>query len=297
MSSAIDIRRALVLSGGGALGAYQAGALAALRAHDLRFEAISAASIGVLHALAWNRGDMVLDLREHWRDNVRRLLPFDARRLLRLRNPFQFKASMDGVVRRYRDSHPRPDDAGQVPITVSLTEASTGANRLVDTSDPSLTDGERVAVYKAATAIPALGDRPVRIWQDHYYDGGFTNNLPVEPFLEADLDEVWLIPLFPDVSSARWKRPLARAVAAVRRRARNPWILGASGLMEQGLRPTDLSGCRAAVHVIRPADPARLFTLRQGLTFSVRHIDRLHLQGRLDADAVCQRYRESRRQR
>lgn len=91
MSRHAPVRRGLVLSGGAALGAYQAGGLGVLKAHGIQFEALAAASIGVLHALAWNRGDMVYDLQEHWRDNARRLRPVNARRLLALQNPFEIQ--------------------------------------------------------------------------------------------------------------------------------------------------------------------------------------------------------------
>jgi predicted acylesterase/phospholipase RssA len=291
MTPTRKIRRGLVLSGGAALGAYQAGALGALRAHGLEFEIMSAASIGVLHALAWNRGSMVYELQEHWRDNVKRLVPFDLKRLLVAKNPFRFQSSMDGVVRRYRDTHPQPEEPGQVPIVVSITVASTGENLLVDTADPGLTEAERVAALKAATAIPALGDGAVRFRGRACYDGGFTNNLPVEPLLGRGLDELWLIPLFPPRSDARWKRPLLGAMDRVRRRVRSPWVKGAAGLVEQAFLPPAVRDFPGRVVIIRPPDAYRQFTLRKALTFSVKHIDRLFVKGRADGDRACREYR------
>jgi predicted acylesterase/phospholipase RssA len=263
-----------------------------LKARGIRFEALAAASVGVLHALAWNRGDMVFELQEHWRDNVRRLRPFHPRRLLTLRNPFQFGRSFDGVVRRYRSTHPRIDDEGQVPITVSLTRAASGSNLLVNTSDPQWTDAERVAIYKAATTIPALGDGAVRIRGERYYDGGFTNNLPVEAFSGAGLDEVWLIPLFDLAAADRPGRggTLARLVRAAGQRAASPWLLGAAGLWEQLLRPRSAGRIAPRVVTIAPAEPARFFTVRRALTFSQAHIDRLFERGRQDAERICREY-------
>ncbi|MFH2007596.1 MAG: patatin-like phospholipase family protein [bacterium] len=284
-------RRGLVLSGGAALGAYQAGVLGALRAHDIEFEVIAAASIGVLHALAWNRGDMVHHLQDHWRDNVTRLRPFDVTRLLTFNNPFRFQGSMDGVVRRYRTTHPRADAPGQVPIIVSLTHASTGRNLLVDTSDPTLTAEERIAVLKAATTIPALGDGAIRFRGRAYYDGGFSNNLPVEPLLDRGLDELWLVPLFPPRSAARWKRPLAGLVERFRRRARNPWLLGTAGLVDQAIALPGQAAFAGRVVDIRPPDALRQFTVRKALTFSVKHIDQLVAMGHRDGVSACRHYR------
>ena len=185
---------------------------------------------------------------------------------------------------------------GQLPIWVSLTRAATGQNRLVNSFDRDWTDAERAAIYKAATAIPALGDGAVRIRDAVYYDGGFTNNLPVEAFDGAGLDELWLIPLFDLAAAGRPRRggAAARLLRAAGRRAASPWLLGAAGLCEQLLRPKSPGRIAPRVVVIRPPEPSRYFTVRRALDFSLGHIDRLYEQGHRDAERTCRAYVERR---
>jgi predicted acylesterase/phospholipase RssA len=48
-----EIKRALVLAGGGAKGAYAFGCLEAFKCHDIHFDAVAGTSVGALNALVW----------------------------------------------------------------------------------------------------------------------------------------------------------------------------------------------------------------------------------------------------
>lgn len=50
------MRRALVLAGGGAKGAYAFGCLRAFRRCGIRFDAVTGTSVGALNALIWSAG-------------------------------------------------------------------------------------------------------------------------------------------------------------------------------------------------------------------------------------------------
>lgn len=70
-----DCTFALALAGGGARGAYQAGALLALAEHGFRFRAVAGTSIGALNGAWYAQGDGSAGhqhrLCEHWRDAAR----------------------------------------------------------------------------------------------------------------------------------------------------------------------------------------------------------------------------------
>jgi predicted acylesterase/phospholipase RssA len=287
-----EIRRGLVLPGGAALGAYQAGALKAIRGHGIKFHAIAATSIGVLHALAWNRGEMVMSLDKHWREDVKGFAPFDPKRLLKLKSPFQYKSSMEQVFNRYRVGQPTPSEPGHVPIFVSLTEADSGENVAFSVSAPGNSAEDREKACKATTVIPLFGDDPIEIKGKRYYDGGFTKNMPISFLDEMDLDEIWVISLVPPVARRDWAGPYHRAILRARARTRNPWLLGAAGLAAQMFNPEDPFRCSKKLVVIRPSSHGVInakFIIR-GLTFSEKNIDWLLRLGREDAEKAVRGY-------
>jgi len=286
-----NIRRGLVLSGGAALGAYQAGALQVIAQYGVTFEVIAATSIGVLHALAWNRG-IVDELDEHWRENVSKLNPFDAGRLLKGQNPFRFRGARDELFAAYREDQPQPDESDVLPILVSLTEGPTGANAMFNLSDPDLTREERELIAKAATTIPPLGDQAVEIRGKRYYDGGFSNNVPVDFLADRDLDEIWVAATLSPRVGNPYRRAAWRATRRVRKQAKHPWLLGATGLLEQYYDPSDLTEKVDATVLIRP-DSIGFFRLQRAmraLTFSRRNIEAMLQLGRADADRACREY-------
>ena len=281
-------RRGLVLSGGGALGAYQAGALTVFRRYGITFEVLAAASIGVLHALAWNR-DMVENLEQLWLDNVDRLLPFDINRLRKLENPFQFKHARDRLFDRYRDNHSDPGGPGTTPIIVSLTDASTGKNELFRSDDPSISREERELIYKASSVIPPLGDKPIKIRGRRYYDGGFSNNLPVEAFNGMDLDEIWAISLLPGGGHPVWRREAYTWIGKKMRKTGNPWLAGTAGLLEQTIEQGDYSFLEEDVIMLtlEKNGGTRAKRLVKAFTFSRHNIKKLFAIGRVDAESKC----------
>ena len=212
-----DIKRGLVLSGGGALGAYQAGVLRALHQAGLEFDAISATSIGSINAAAWNIDGVIDNLHEVWIEQALDLKPFDMKRVFRGRNPVQFHAALDALVERYRVQYPWDNERSRVMITV--TNLATRALETFHTGDSSIQQSDRELFLKASTAILHIGSAPVRIGDQHYYDAGYYNNVPIHPLLEQDLDEIWVVPLTPvhgyplykrtqPVDFSRWKKAL-----------------------------------------------------------------------------------------
>ncbi|MDP8256647.1 MAG: patatin-like phospholipase family protein [Candidatus Alcyoniella australis] len=285
-------KRGLVLSGGAALGAFQAGALITLSQRGLEFEAIAAASIGLLHALAWNRGpQFVQRLDQTWREDVARFSPFEPGALLEFKSPFKFRGALTDLVAKYRDDHPDADAPGQVPIYVALTEALSGEPRGYCLSAPELDAETREAVLRAAVSIPPLGDRAVEINGERLYDGGFSNNAPIRLLDELNLDEIWLIDLTPTAMQTPLRRGLAQSVDRLRQRQLNPWITGAAAMAKSRLGGP---GRKSHTRIVRIAyDPRGLELLlrgARGLTFSQRNIDRLLALGREQAQRVWDQY-------
>ncbi len=117
-------RRGLVLSGGAALGAYQAGALMALHEANLHFGVISSTSIGTINAMAWNIDSVLEELDQHWLENAAALKPFDMSRLLQGSNPFQFHKALEAVADAYRQRYRWEDERSEILVTLADYETN-----------------------------------------------------------------------------------------------------------------------------------------------------------------------------
>ncbi|HVK99411.1 MAG TPA: patatin-like phospholipase family protein [Dongiaceae bacterium] len=271
------MKRGLVLSGGAALGAYQAGVLLALREAGLEFDVISATSIGTINALAWNVPEIIAQLDEVWLDNVRQLKPFDARRLLRGRNPFQFHTALDGLTDRYRAIYPFDNQRAEVLVTV--TDHQQHQVRVVSTCDESLSQQERELFLKASTTILHIGSKPVEIQGRKYYDGGYLRNVPLDPLLERELDEIWIVPLTAVRASdnANNSRQAGGNLALAKKALPFAYTHSLFSLAEQMLSPPNMRRGTARKFVISPHQNSRSrnLGLGQALLFSAANVRQL----------------------
>ena len=197
-------------------------------------------------------------------------------------------------------------------VLVTLTNYDTCERRVFLADDPELTREEQLAVLLASTAIPHLGLAPIAIRGARYCDGAYTSLLPLEPLESHDLDQIWLIPLWP-WSDRRGPRSLHGAASPGRlplpfkRRSRliaallRQLFSGASGrraasgpgrrTAARKSHPPGQSTARPPLVLVAPEDwraAARVFQPIGALTFSTRNIDRLRRLGQEDALRVWQ---------
>lgn len=242
-------RTALVLSGGGARGAFDAGVALALADVDLTPQVVSGTSAGAITGAALASGvpaDRVVDL---WTSlQTRDVMRFrrDVHRLLRpwvlLRDPRLLLGAGRGttsdtlldllgwtwfldlapmrrrLVRELGGERlPLRDD---VTLTLSAIEVDSGrlvrfANRPVPDPDRDRTDTIvtelTVDHVMASAAIPGLF-RPTRIDGVTYWDGGLTSNTPLVGALEHEPDRVIVVGAAAAVSTSR---PAPRSIGDV----------------------------------------------------------------------------------
>ena len=214
-------RIVLVLQGGGALGAYQAGVYEALQEHDLCPDWIVGTSIGAINAaiIAGNhRGRRIERLREFWKgvsyeDLIdMNKIPDAARKL----NTWltTLNATTQGVPGFFRPRFPNPFAAGfpVLPEMASFYDTSPlidTLKELVDFDYMNTPGGVRLTVnamkvtsgqlvnfdsqsidltidhIMASGALPP-GFPPVRVNGELYWDGGLFSNTPLETVLEDE---------------------------------------------------------------------------------------------------------------
>lgn len=221
----------MILSGGGARGAYEVGALSyifddmtRLRGKPPRIDIISGTSVGAINGcyLAAHLADPVLGMRrliEMWRDiELRRVLGFGVKQVMNLpRLAFGGGAAGKGLfdVTPMADLVTREISWRAVSrclrhrqlraLSVSTTEVSTGRTvvfmqtspDLVIPGDPpprTLFRADRIGPQHAlaSAAIPGLFP-PVRVDKELYLDGGLRQNTPIAPALRLGATHVFAI--------------------------------------------------------------------------------------------------------
>ena len=185
--------RAFVLSGGGNLGAVQAGMLAALSERRIVPDLLVGTSVGALNAAyvagRGVSGDAVEELTRVWlRVRRRDVFPFDpVRQVLALSGRRPSLCSNHGLRRLVADTLPyrRLEDAA-VPIHVTATNVLTG-------EDVCLDRGDALTAVLASAAIPAVFPA-IEFAGLLLCDGGVADNAGISRAVSLGADEVWVLP-------------------------------------------------------------------------------------------------------
>lgn len=170
------MHRPFVLSGGGARGFAHLGIVKALNEHNIYPSAISGTSAGAVAGAFLANGFNP--------DEVSEILT--GKLSLRLLSWNKFKkglVSFQGI-KNFLKNNLRYDTFEKLPIPLYITATS-----LYDGSQKIFGSGSIVDAIEASCAVPVVFP-PVVIDGVPYVDGGLSNNLPVEPFLEHKSDIV-----------------------------------------------------------------------------------------------------------
>ena len=232
-------RIALVLQGGGALGAYQAGVYEALHDAGLEPDWVAGVSIGGINAaiIAGNPPETrVARLREFWDrvtsrqvwigdtpggDNVRKLHNAWSSMMTgsfgqpgffkpRSSNPWLAGRGSKGST-SYYDSAPLQRtleelvdfdriNAGGMRFAVGAVNVGTGNFAYFDNKDIAIAAPHVLASGALPPAMPM-----VRIGEDHYWDGGMVSNTPLQHLLDNVRDDILVFQV--DLFSARGPIP------------------------------------------------------------------------------------------
>ncbi|MHB0952162.1 MAG: patatin-like phospholipase family protein [Allorhizobium sp.] len=234
------LKNVLVLQGGGALGAYQAGAFEALHGHGIEPEWFAGISIGAINSaiIAGSPTDRkVENLRRFWdlassgpnfgyapHEPVARRFFNEGSALMaalfgvpgffspRLFTPYQLAFNSDSLISFY-DTGPLLDtleslidfellNRGDIRISLGAVNVVTGNFAYFDNRDTTIT-----ARHVAASGALPPGFPPIEIDNCHYWDGGLVSNTPLQYVLAATGVETDLCIFQVDLFSARGAMP------------------------------------------------------------------------------------------
>lgn len=200
-----DQETALVLSGGGAKGAFQAGALQVLRENGFSFNAISGISVGSLNGamLATNQLDKLLEI---WHQ-ITPARVYRKNSLLSLaRQYLVYKLGFgDPPIARYDNKplqklmkHYLIDKQVTLPFHFGYVKLESGkyVQAIIRRTDGHTIDKADLKRLLASTAIPVYF-RPVKVGDDWGVDGGVRNISPIKEVLPYNPNQMVIIPTEP----------------------------------------------------------------------------------------------------
>lgn len=284
-------RRALILSGGGARGAYQAGVLRYLREVGWEPDLICGTSVGAINAVALGCGLDIEDIVALWRS-------IERQRIYRISliKQFQYLLFRRGFVPLMETEPLR----GLIMEQIDLGRLRTSPSEVIITAVNILQsrlkffDNSVIGIdhVMASSAIPIFFP-----WQyidgEPYWDGGVMANTPVLPALERGVKEIIVVLLSP-VGGTRMGLPAGRRQAVERvfeqaligsyqaflsHLAFEERLRGRAGFFERLRRRTFAMG---DVRIVTVA-PERMLGFRSLLDFSGRQADGLLSAGYSDA--------------
>ncbi len=189
-------RYALVLSGGAALGAYQAGALKAFFEAGLDVRCIAGSSIGALNgymAATHNIGPML----KFWQE-------IDQKRLITIQSftKLFFSASpsllTDQLQRRLVEEHVRLSDLQNNTCEYICAAISLNTGKLhYFSGHEAKTDADLRQFILASAAVPGVFP-PVQLGHELFMDGGLVRNTPIEAVENKRVDVIIAISMEPE---------------------------------------------------------------------------------------------------
>ena len=199
MPAGTPARRALVLSGGGGRGAFQAGALEYLESIGWKPDIIVGTSIGSMNAAVYAVGG-IEQLQKMW-ETIRTK---DMHRFLRLK---PWKSLFDRVPwKRTLEKYAPEDRLAQIkmPIYMVATDITTG-HLTVYTNGEKPDRNKRLYVrvpalkhehLLASSSIPYVY-APTGIKDNQHWDGAVMYNSPLRPAIDAEAEEILMVLLSP----------------------------------------------------------------------------------------------------
>ena len=200
--------KALCLQGGGAKGAFQAGAIKALTEKGYHFDCVVGASVGSINAAMYALGK-VDELYDLWKElDFADVLPLERKgegENLTLRSIVQtaWDALWSGVdtskIRAIIEKHVDEKALRSSKIRFGLVAVKTGGIKpvLCKMFIEDIPEGQLIDYIMASGALPFF--KKVEIDGVRYMDGGILDNLPIEMLAEAGYTDVTAIRLGGDI--------------------------------------------------------------------------------------------------
>ena len=189
--------RAIVLSGGGARGAYQMGVWKALKKLKIKYDIVTGTSIGALNGMMMVQNNYYKCSRM-WKTIDFNKIYDDFNTDEKMYKEYLDKIISGGIdtskIRKIINDNYKKEKLYNSKIkfgvvTYNMTEKKTFYATKANTNPDKLKD----YILASATCFPFF--KPTKIGQDKYIDGGFSDYLPINLALELNADEIIAVDL------------------------------------------------------------------------------------------------------
>ncbi|MBI2810614.1 MAG: patatin-like phospholipase family protein [Candidatus Melainabacteria bacterium] len=188
-------KRALVLSGGGARGAYEVGVLKALKEQGVEYDLAFGTSIGGINAAFYAQGK-IDRVEELWNS-------LKATDIFRFPNIEQIRSILKGSRWGLFDTSPLEDmlyremnleqfKASSTKVGFLTTDLCTLETRLI-TSDDITTLPELIDTLMASSALPILFPARTLGGEGFWIDGGLVRNTPIQTAINMGAKEIHIV--------------------------------------------------------------------------------------------------------
>lgn len=192
------MKRALVLSGGGAKGAYQIGVYKALKKLNIKIDIITGTSIGSINGAALTAGDYH-KLKKFWLNTeTSKIFNYDFKKIenlpkvakeLVVNKGLKFDKAEDTIRNVINERKIRKSKIDYGLVTVNL---KTRVPKML--TKEGIPEGKLLSyVIASSTCFPAVQSKEID--GEHYIDGGYYDNLPINLAIEMGADEVIAVDL------------------------------------------------------------------------------------------------------
>lgn len=194
-------RTGLVLSSGGAKGLAHIGVIQVLEENDIRVDAVVGSSMGAYIAAVWAFGHDGFHMEKLAREMEARWS------WLRLIDPLLFPHG--GLLRGEKIRERLKASIGEAGFADLARPLRVVATNLFTLERAVFSSGEVALAVKASSAIPGVC-APVRIGDEHYFDGGVVDPLPVDVARDLGMDIVIAVNVVPTAAHMRSRLGLLR---------------------------------------------------------------------------------------
>lgn len=197
--------RAVVLSGGGAKGAYEIGVWKALRRLDIKYDIITGTSVGALNGVLMVQDDYYKALKLWYYMDYDKVIDIE------IKGKYSTKKGKEEILKKYAKGMINGgyelsglekviDDAldekkfmsSKIDYGLVTTSASSLKPKFVKKND--LKNGElKNYLLASSSCFPAF--KPTKIGNNLYIDGGYCDNLPINLAIDLGADEVIAVDL------------------------------------------------------------------------------------------------------
>ncbi|EOQ90677.1 phospholipase, patatin family [Leptospira yanagawae serovar Saopaulo str. Sao Paulo = ATCC 700523] len=223
-------KKALVLSGGGARGAYQAGVLRYLEEIDWKPDIICGTSVGAINACAIGSGMDSKQLTDLWLQlNQKHIMRYSIWNMIKgfFRRKY-YPLVETYPLKKFIHEHLDFTKLNQTKTKVIISAVNILSSELRFFENPKL----QIEHILASSAIPMIFP-----WQliegEPYWDGGVMANTPILPALTHEASDIVVVLLSPVGSSTIMQTPVTKDEAL--ERLFELYLLGSYRSVEQGL--------------------------------------------------------------